>query len=927
MKSLLDASSVADPVLASLWAAAMGPHDVRTYVKFYKWVDTADHSQGFTYLGEIELTAYMEWGQLQTLIEEVESFRSAKFGVIQASSLAQEFIERTQGIAITEVGALLKDVLTENDTDTTYRYKYGGQNVHLWELAVKIGDADRDVWVSPVYSWIYGWTFDPIVDTTPAWDGVSRKEGQVFTITGNSLLHWMGKIDSSWLGDYKNPMGVWGDRSADEDITDDSRYANMGKAGNYPTQPTIRKMLNEAGVNDDNINKLEVPVDVGASNDYSTIDFEDTINLEASAVKQYQLPDPFYWKTILLTNIHYFVWVSYKSATTYFKVTAWDEDTGEIITESVQPNLLITGESCPQTAYPRRWWYPGTGNIFYILMEDTGTSAWYLWTVTLSGTIGNIEDNSTMTEVRINAPTGSYERHWGQCDLDQDNGRLYAAQSYVSLPTSYYDLGYWDTSSGSWTSVYLTSTSDISWKIQAGSILGQIITGFRCIRSTGTNHGICAFVSEYNTSPVTHVLLKVLYFDDTQAAPVLQLYDNSTPLAGVLHDLWMAKPLLAGRGSIGGFYDSSPAPAKYLFQLTSVRWATGVKRGQWLEWNPGTAYAGYALTEVDAIEYRTFNSHGSANMLRSCGFFQFARSAESTSNDYYVNEYEAYFYRDGSTKTSVRDSTDGGWGAGDADEWPILSAPSISAYEGVEQNPERRPFLMWKSYTDSEGTARDRMFLVVFSEHWIQNFSHDYYSNGGSLRDELEDAAFACGLVARIGLWDTTIYERYDGTEDDVVLTITPSSYQWNLVKMKPIPKYERVTIDYGADSLATYPATSKSKNVLAVETNYIINSKRATQRAEELHTLHGKNRIEYTINGQFLTRVEPLDIIKLYAPIPPGEVGYYDGSSQVYRFNQGVLEQGTADEILAMVTRVEVDGPFTTLTAIALGSDPGAGI
>jgi hypothetical protein len=922
-----------DGVLEHLWetSGAPKPFDITVTINFYEWVNTSDHSEGFNLLGSLDITNRLTFGELQAIIEETEDFLSGQSGLIKGSGLTQEFNEQTTGYA---AGTILKQILTMDSDDDSYWYKYpqtaAGDDVHLWELQVDIGDGDTYTpvaqrrWLSPAYSWIYGWIFDTDNEDTPLWDGTGRTaDPQTFVISGYTLLHWLEKIHSAWLGDFKNPMGIWGDRSEGEDISDDTdNFTLMGKAGNYPTPPMIKRMLNQAGVIDDNIEKLEVPVDTGSTPDYSTVEFEDTINLGSGGAEQYQLPEPFFWKSVLDASnnpVYYIVWCSYKSATTYFKVTAWNRGTGEIITESVQPNMIMSGESCPQTAYPRRWWYPGTGNVFYILMEDTGTSAWYLWIVTLGGTIGEVADNSSMSETVLEAPSGSYERHWGQCDLDQTNLRVYALQSYngpAAQDDSYLLIGYWDLlAAGAWQTVYDSGQDQYSFIIQKGSgdgtpLEGRILTGFQCL-TTSTNHGIAAFVSKCGY-PEGYPTLMVMYFDDSQAAPQYELYDEDygTPTT-ILQNEWETLPFLDGRGSIGGFYDSSPSPAKYMFQLTGYYYgAHSTKIGYWLSWDAVTAYTNFDCDTQGGYIYRTFGSSGSANRGCSLGFTYENRDLDGVDIDYHIRHYEAYCYRDGSTETTVRDTTDGGWDAGDANEWPILSAPSVSDYSGIEDDTRYRPFLMWKSFVDSEGEQRYRTFLVIFSEHWIQNFSHDFYSNGGSIKEELQDIALACGVKMRLGLWSTVIKEYYYGTEDDVVKTITAGIYESNKVTSRILPKYDKVSIDWGGDDPAEYPSASKSKNELPLTTNYLINEKRALKRAEELYDLFNKNRIEYTVKSWLLHMLEPLDIVLFHPPISPGGRGEYDGDDatlcEVRR-----LEHNGVDSRIVLVSLDEVQDKF----------------
>lgn len=918
MRDFKDSAGTVDTTLANTYIrpTTYHPFDVKIGVRFWNWVDTTDHSQGFERTDsaepefDIELIDYMEYGELQALIQEIEDFRRANYGVIKASAFTQEFSEETEG-STSGIGTLLKRVLTENDSSNLYATVDNGllvagfADVHLWEMVVKIGDSDRDIWLDPPFSFIYGWRFDTATETVPSWDKVSRKSPQFWRVTGYSLYHWMDKVESGWLGDYKNPAPVWGDRSSNEEL-DPEDDAYVTAVGNYPVLPVIRKMFNECGVTDANIEALEIPVDTGATPDYSTVDFTKTLGLDTvAALKQSSLPDTFHWKTLTdddSNNIHYHVWVGYEDSivTTRFQVSAWNEATGETITEDIDITALLTGESCPNTAYIRRLWYPGSGNDCYMLVEDTATSPddWYIYTVTLAGTIGSVGSSSSATEDAIDDPAGSYERHWGQCDLDQDNGRLYAAICYNSGANSYLVIGYWTLSTGSWTAEYTLSPGNYTMIFPGGANSGEWVTGFRCLTS-GTDHAICFFALQRSGSNSS---VMVVQFDDSQAAPegTPTLYDSATGNGAVAASEWLAWPVMNGRGSIGGFVDSGTA----YFICTSVEWtAKGTGRlAYWVEWDIGTNYTNLVEGQVGGDNsYRTFNSHGSANLDYCLGYSIQARGI-SDASEYYTMLYETYFHISGGSKTAVRDTTYGVWATGHEKEWPVLGAPSITAYSGSAANTKYRPFTYWKTCTNSEGNTQRRMFLVIFSEAWIPQFSHDFYTDGGSIADELQDMAFAYALTMRCGLWSSKVLPRT--TSDTSVKSVTTDFYEYNGVMSEYNPRYDKVVLNW-AHGTVNYPSTSKSNNSWNITTNYVIgavgtaweDTRRATKRAEELHGLIDAHYNKYTLKASHLLRLEPLDPITITLPEIP------NGRSTV--------------DVDARVVRITIDNGMTQLEAV----------
>ncbi|MBA7673738.1 hypothetical protein ES703_81942 [subsurface metagenome] len=203
---------------------------------------------------------------------------------------------------------------------------------------------------------------------------------------------------------------------------------------------------------------------------------------------------------------------------------------------------------------------------------------------------------------------------------------------------------------------------------------------------------------------------------------------------------------------------------------------------------------------------------------------------------------------------------------------------------------------------------------MIHSKTWLPNFSKDFISDGGSLKDEFSDICVAYGLIGRFSLWGTYIFLRSRGTVDDSVMTLTPD---WNGCKEESISGVNRVKVEYPGGT-TEYPA-NESRNVLNVQSDYILED-RAFKFAQDLYALHKDNHTQYVIESSYRAMLEPgVDIVQLCLPIPPGGIGFADGETELYENTAGQIGKHTQELVLGRVMKVEQKGVKTTITVISL--------
>lgn len=881
--------------------------DVRVLARFYKWTDKADHKQGFTQLGEIDLTGNLRRGSLPGITEEIENdidSNEAAYGTIKASQINLEFVDET--------GTVYKKVLTEDDTDHLYQYFvaggiYAGWNVvHKWSLVIKIGDAASDNWIE--FEYIYGWLFDPDNQDVPRWAGVGEPTPQKFDIAAYSLLKWMRGIESKFLTDMSNPICKYTGGEVDGGAFS---YA----AGNYPLPPVTREILNESGVSDDNIKLFRMPpLYVSDDKQFSTMLYGDKGATEDAP--DAHIPDPFFWKTVTdddgnTWSYEVFTWGFMGNILLYVSATC--KETSEEKSETL--NLQAINSNIPEGKI-RRMWYGGTGDTFYTLIQEAG-GQFRILKITIGGTIGSIADNTTILisgEIDILNDIASYEQHWGLVDLNQADSRLYGLV-YRSEAGAYYSkLGYWgvtftDNGAGtqSWTTIYTTSyaAGDFYTNKYPVAITPAVLTGFRAVRASDGTVGIAFFIFHVVSGEAR---LEVGAWDSGSGAnPQFAAYDTSGYAPFKLE--WNAWPLINGRGSIGGFSKVVEEVTYFFFPLTSHQGWNGSnpRKDYWAKWQAGITPSDFleACTETYDWLYRSFSSHGSTDIDHCTGWLGSARAVHIDSRDYkiFLMLGQFWVHADGTLDVHKTNFL----AAGDDNEWPILSAPSITCDTGfsfgsrIANTQHYRPFILYKGYVDSEDETRNRSFLIISSSFWLPNFSFDFYSENPSLADVLKDIAKALGLLMKLGHDTTIIRPRNDIADADKV--ITPALYIRNAQKIPQVLGYDRVELTTNTDgSVHEAGKTGSMARVLSVDTDFVLPD-RGDKRASELYDAWKDNKLKIVLDCRNQSLLEPGDIVDLHLIIPPGGKDYTDGE----------------DAVNAIVIRITNKGMRTQLEAISV--------
>lgn len=856
------------------------PWKKKLLVRWKEWTSKADHSQGFTLLGELDLTDYVPRGGIAEITEEIENDidpNEANYGVIKASQFNQELSEETIGTEDMTKGELLKTIHAETGSSFSGFYKYSGSDIHLWELVLQVGDIDNDDYVE--YSWILGWLFDPDNELQPRWIGSNRNVSK-FTLTACSLLYWLKDVGSAVIGDYSNKSGVYYDDSEDEagDLNESGEDEYYTRVCNYPLVPVLRFILHEAGVVDSNITKLDIPPDTGGGVDFSTLEYE-TFDSEGTELNS-EVPNLFHWKTV--GNIDYWIWHIGKitSVVDPIRVTMVNTVTGEIQTGNID---IFTGTAIGSAGRVYRLWYPGTGDAFYTLVNAGGT--WYVIETTLQGTtISGITSSQDNDEQALTVPT-NWGFYWLQCDIDTvaSPKRLWACIEDTSghLTTR---LGYFSLDSGSWTTLETinsgTWTYNTRIEYDGGTNSDKKVGGFRVLRSAGGDYAVCWFLWAYSTD---WELLFYLYDDSKTSVITASSYDFTAYTKDgkqiFVKDWTEARwPVTGQRGSMGGFYDSGAD--EFCFQLPSIEIIAddGHKEhaGVCKRWSPGASWSVTTETVSSGgfTMLRTFSSHGTAAIEHSTGFIHYIREGGT---DYSCYIKPCSFELDGTTTLHVPSN----WfqmGDGTASypyrKWPVLSAPSITVSSAGTSYPKHswyRAFLVYKKSGTDGVDAQKRSFLTTNSTIWYPNFAYDFTENNPSIAEVLKDIASCYGLIMKIGHDSTIIRPRNDtGTPDKV---LTRDHYKFLGQADEVIKGYDGVEITcYMGGASNPYTAgNTDSTNVLSVETDFLLPS-RASKRATNLWAEWKYNQVVYKFEARCLPYIEPGDLVTIPRILPPGD-------------------------------------------------------
>lgn len=902
MRTIVKAS---DPAFVSYlpdkWARPIGPKPwrVRAFVKQRAWVDANTPKLGFVTLRSIEVTRYLGQGKLASFVEELEDY--VDVGVIKPSQMSQQLSETRYGDLLSTIKA------------TTV----GGKTVHLWELELWIGwgekpnlnviyniydgdpeDEDTDLanWerLDPSPKIILAWLTEPLEGDNPQiprWQGNSRKGVVKFTMTGYSLLYWLGDISSSFLGDCSNYSGRYVEGG--EQKMYDETIAN--RLCNYATLPQIVNMLNRGGVRTEDIT-FSIKPDLG-NEDFSTLDH---LELGTNQPLNY-IPTPFFWKSVGYQN--YFIWFDgsqVASGSIKIIVSMIDFSNCNFSRQEISVTMASSG-------YLRKVWHSGNANdgVFYCLTQDT-LGAYLLRRITLSGTLPSVAA-SLVTYAALATPVPNFNVHWSQMDLDQSSGRLYACCSSTGSGFGGgMSLGYWTLSTGAWTAVisqmlnYFQAISanyeGCSWYTPQSEVIG----GFKVVTDTiNIVHGFAGLCMVYFDpgSPANRWKLQAWFYDDRSdefaTAPYeYGLYTSPTDTRHWAYDTAAKQTLINGRGTIGGHINLSNG--NYYFYFSSWLSANDSGRGRtgkaWY-WSPGNLSGIVSVnlspnpSGLDDIDkecvWRSFASQGSSAIEYTVGICQYDYSATS---DYpYACCITPMICRKGSGDNPIfLQGIDGFLGDSYTfgGQFPIVSAPSLSSPIGYGNYTYRgRVFTLSKLFKDSQENDRSVVYLTVLAEEWIPNFAKDFTSGNDSIYQELKDISKAYNLLIDIRHEGCVLKDR-SCFEDTPVGSITQSGYVWNGISIDYINGYDavRLTPATGAEVIS---GSASSSNAKRVDSLYVL-QRRAQKRADTLFLYWQYNHDLYEFEGRNLPMFRPGDKVYFDEPIPPGGRGYYHNSTGV---------------------------------------------
>lgn len=864
------------------------PFKLKAFIRFSEWANVGTPSAGFNELGTIDLTPYIPKGSNVTINIDIENSiqGEANYGLLQASQFKLTLAEATERGDTVAIGELLQNIMLE--AATPY-YQYEGDDVHLWELVVRLGDVDGTDYVE--HAFVIEWLYDTTNDE-PSWTGI-RRHNPKFTLTGFTLIKKLAYLGTAEIFfDMSNKSGVYYDDSEDEagdlDFTD---------VMNCPLYPYVLSGLKNCGIEEDNIS-IEMPPD----NDGSTLDFSsidvDIIETPPAAQKGFanqEHPTPCLWKTS--GTKEYYVWISRYF---YLNVCVVDTDTGEMTTNDLNP---FTGTGITGTTYCRRLWYPLTGDIFYSLcFKSASPNEWYVIksTLTDSGATGTADDitisNTSQQLDLASAPlSGIKKLYWLQTDYDTaaSPDRLWCVlhdltpATYTGCLMGYFSINF--SGSAAWTSVKLfDSELSLSMRIfvDGAEDDADAVGGFRVLRNDSAEYATCSYAWYQDGADWK---LCVVAYDENEDVVI----SDDIELGGTLakDDPYVQDAIMGGNGTVGGFYRSDED--SFYFVLPSFE--TGplgsgdYTGGQWVIWRTGALSGpGWSIPVETNVMYRCFASTGTVSgvtWIRCMEYMpRIAVLSTPASTSYYGRMSAAVLTASSETPSHTLSSF---FDIADGTEtypnrkWTGMSSPAL-AVSDTGASVEDRPFTIMKLWgVDADGDDYAGYFLTTYSENLWHQVSYDFADNNPSIAEFFKQIARDYQLLINIEFAGTIIRPRNQtGTTDE---TITTAMFALNGQEGDAVPRYASVRITCnqdGNDYIAT-GGNPNSRNVLAFSTDFLVAS-RCQVRANQLFTDWQYNQVMYDLEARGLIWLEPGDYVTFSKVMPPGGAGYVSISGVV---------------------------------------------
>lgn len=849
-------------------------YNLSVFIRWSEWTTPGTPSAGFTELGTLDLNPYLPLGSSVNINLDIENDIQGEdsYGLIQASQFNLTLAEATERGDTVTIGELLQTIMLEA---VQPYYQYDGDDVHLWELVVRLGDVDGTDYVE--HAFIIEWLYDTTNDE-PTWMGIKRHNPK-FTITGFTLIKKLANVGTSEiLFDMSNKSGVYYDDSEDE--ADNLEFTDVMY---YPLYPYFKTVLKDNGIQESNIT-LEIPPDNdGSTKDFSTIDVDiiETPDATQKGFANKEYPTPYFWKTS--GTKEYYVWITrYKE----LNICVMDTETGEMTTNNLN---VFTGTGI--LGLVKRLWYPLTGDTFYSLCFKSGSpNEWYVIKHVLadSGEDGTADDISTTNTAQQLAFTGDldadFKLHWLQTDFDTQANpdRLWAVVHDLDGDGDGCLFGYWEidfSGSASW-----TTTKDLDADL--GEALRVFVSGVETeANATG---GLRVLYSELSRSyamlsvlwyyvyPLGYYLVRVGY-DESEDATKLEAY-----VAGgvTFSDTHALESVIDGNGTVGGFWKSGEDA--FYFMPPSVEvdsthyWNSGII------WTAGDI-SNWSSDQIDTMHWRSFASHGTVSGIECIyGIGYNIRSA--------TPDYTGLFVLGKITGSSnSMDYTSTGWfWIADGTEsnvdrkWPAMSSPALVVSEDGSTF-EDHPFIIMKLWgVDADGDDYAGYFLTTYSENLWPQIGCDFESDNPSVAEFIKQVCRDYQLLANIEFAGTVVRPRNQtGTNDD---EIGSEHYLRGSQTGESIPRYAAVRITCNIDS-NDYVSTSGnpgSANVLSFASDFLIPS-RCQVRANEIYEEWQYNQVMYEVDVRGFFWLEPGDHVLLEKVMPPGEAGYVDISGVIH--------------------------------------------
>jgi hypothetical protein len=894
-------------------------------IRFEEWVNPADRTEGLVTLGSLDITDYILRNVLKPIIEEVEDFRSENYGLIKAAQMVQEFIEELDSTT-GNLGKLLSVILSENNIlpDWWYTYPYGvtgmtpppggdpdDYRIHLWRFCIWIGDREHDIWLStglgreghlvPTHDWIYGWLFDPANQTRSIFTQ-TRPDAQSFSLSAKSLLEWLDNFDMGEIfGDYSNKSGVYYDDS--ELQAGDLEYADVC---DYPAIPFVKEGFAEAGVNEEDID-ISTVVLTGDDADYSSLYYfrETGIGLDMQPAEGLPVIE---WKNV--DYVDYRVMVSDK-AFPYLRVITIDR----LSADTTYTRLTLT-EVPTGYVIVRLWhWSGDTGYLLCKHADDDNFTDYVLVSFTLSGTSSA---DFAVSEVPVTLETNlAWHSHYMQMDIDHDGRRLWATRhkSGTLSADSQVDLGYYDISSSpaAWTSVQIYSKVDTGyaariWHDDDLSNADSAAGGLRVLYSASRNYAVMFMGWLYDYAGSREWTLELYRYDDSKTTKYggdgydFDAYTIGGVKAYVKNFSEANHAITGGRGTIGGFYNSTDDLFVFVLPSIDLQCDTGLKvhDGVTKRWSPGAAWS--ITTEVlssnSFTSFRTFNSHGTAQNGGGEDYcVGFIGTDRDTANDYKIFLKPCMVRWNSTTNALVLTVADNYFSMGDGTasfphrKYPVLSPPSndVSSVGSLDY-VEDRSFLIQKTW--GTPTQTQDLFLTTLSIEWYPQFACDFSAGSESLAEFLEEFSFAFGLVMRLSHFGVLIRQRYTSVISAQKDDLTVNSYLLNAMQFDRTIHFDNLIIKdvRGIEYKAT---SSQFKNALNIgeRGSIFIQPHRAEKLLASLWSKHGADHRKFIVQGSWLPWLQPLDWVEIPVIVPPGDVEYESVVCEVFNLQHGLFE------------------------------------